>query len=230
VRAASLLFATLTTTALLAGCDGSSAPIAQLPSPAPVLVTTPAASTTTPDPTDDPTASALDTTSPASAGAVVPDVVGLRLPDAQDNLKASGYPKIPHVDATGQGRRVVAAADWIVRSQVPAGGTPLAPGTPVTLRVGKPSDGAGSTSVTAGVVPEVICMELTTAKNVLEQAGFKQLSTQDATGQGRHQILDRSWIVVSQSARAGARPNPLTGIVLGVVKYGDPTGSSGCQS
>jgi hypothetical protein len=50
--------------------------------------------------------------------------------------------------------------------------------------------------------------------------------SEDATGQGRHQVLDRNWIVVGQSPLAGA----LIGegdAVLSVVKYGEP-GSERC--
>jgi PASTA domain len=221
---------------LLSACGGQ--PVPQLPSPAPVPATSVAPSSVAPgDPAGDSDAassSAVPSASSPGAGPAesltVPDVVGMRLPDAKDALKAAGYGKVSHVDATGQGRHVIDSDDWVVRSQVPAAGTALAPGTPVTLRVGKPSDGAGSGAVTVGTVPNVVCRELKSAKDALKQAGFEQLSTQDATGQGRHQILTSSWLVVSQSVRAGTRPDRLTGIVLGVVKYGEPTGSSGCPS
>jgi hypothetical protein len=220
--------------ALLSACGGQAVP--QLPSPAPVPATSSAPSASTPSAgvasASGSVAGSAGATSPsggAEAG-TVPDVVGMRLPDAEDALKSAGYGKVSHVDATGQGRRVIDSDNWVVRSQVPPAGTAVVPGTPVTLRVGKPSDGAGTGTVTAGTVPDVRCKERKGAKDALKQAGFEQLSTQDATGQGRRQILTSSWIVVSQSVRAGSRPDPLTGIVLGVVKYGEPTGSSGCRS
>ncbi|GGM79735.1 hypothetical protein GCM10011609_14390 [Lentzea pudingi] len=36
--------------------------------------------------------------------------------------------------------------------------------------------------------------------------------------------------VVSQSEAAGSTPDPKTKITLGAVKFGEPTGASGCKS
>jgi hypothetical protein len=84
--------------------------------------------------------------------------------------------------------------------------------------------------VTRGVVPNVTCMNLQDAQNSLQSAGFFNLASVDGLGQGRMQILDRDWVVTKQSVAAGTRPAALTRIVLTAVKYGESTGSSGCQS
>ena len=52
----------------------------------------------------------------------------------------------------------------------------------------------------------------------------------DGGGQGRMQILDRDWVVIAQSVPAGSKPRLSQRIVLTSVKYGEPTGSSGCKS
>ena len=52
----------------------------------------------------------------------------------------------------------------------------------------------------------------------------------DGTGKGRLQILDRDWVVIAQSPAPGTKPDLLTRVVLTAVKYGEPTGRSGCAS
>jgi hypothetical protein len=117
-----------------------------------------------------------------------------------------------------------------VRSQAPAAGERVVTTTVITLKVLKPSDAAGDATVTHGVVPEVVCMDLQTAQDTMQAAGFYNLRSEDATGQGRAQLIDRNWVVVAQSARAGSRPPVDTRIVLRSVKYGEPTGDSHCPS
>ncbi len=43
----------------------------------------------------------------------------------------------------------------------------------------------------------------------------------DATGRGRHQILDRDWKVCSQNVAPGKRVKPDTEIAFSVVKLGE---------
>ncbi len=162
--------------------------------------------------------------------AAVPDLVGQRLQNAQDILTAAGFKKIKSEDATGDGRLVINSKNWLVQSQSPAAGTKVAKGTTVTLKVRKPSDGQGTGPVEEGTVPAVICKDLQSAQDTLQAAGFRDLGSEDGTGKGRLQVVDRNWLVIAQSAAAGSRPPVSTRIVLTVVKYGEPTGSSGCKS
>ena len=67
-------------------------------------------------------------------------------------------------------------------------------------------------------------------KTPLQAAGFYNLGSEDGTGQGRAQLIDRNWVVITQSVPAGRTRGPSTRIVLTAVKYGEPTGSSGCPS
>jgi beta-lactam-binding protein with PASTA domain len=119
--------------------------------------------------------------------------------------------------------------NWVVVTQSPAAGTVAAVSDVITLEVRKPSDGAGG-EVVKGVVPAVICMDLQKAQDALRKAGFYRLRSVDGLGQNRFQALDRNWVVIDQSVAAGTSPGALTEIVLTVVKYGEPTGSSGCAS
>lgn len=162
---------------------------------------------------------------PASASGphVVPNVIGVRLSDADDRLKAAGFTKTHVVDVTGQGRIVIDPANWVVRVQEPAVGAKVAAATRITLRVGKPTDLASTAATITGVVPNVVCRDLQSAQDALQDAGFYVLSSRDGTGKGRRQLIDRNWVVTAQSATAGTRPRLSTRITLTVVKSGEPT-------
>lgn len=165
----------------------------------------------------------------SSAAVIVPNVVGERLSDAERDLRAAGLPRISPVDDTGRGRTVIDPTNWVVDGQIPPAGAHTTGQTSVTLRVRRPSDGA-SASTRLGVVPNVVCMNLQDAQNAMQRSGFFNLGSADGGGQGRMQILDRDWVVIAQSVRAGSKPKLTQRIVLTSVKYGEPTGSSGCKS
>ncbi|MGV9827854.1 PASTA domain-containing protein [Gordonia sp. NPDC003429] len=70
-------------------------------------------------------------------------------------------------------------------------------------------------------MPDVVCMNLQAAQDRIQEAGVFFSRSTDATGEGRHQILDRDWIVVAQDPTPGTpisegEPN------LSVVKMGEP--------
>jgi hypothetical protein len=163
----------------------------------------------------------------------LPDLVGLRLGDAEKKLAALDlYDRAR--DASGLGRTVVNPSNWVVSAQSPVAGEHPPDNRFVTLRVLKPTDEAATRvrprSGDKGVVPKVVCLGLDRAKDDLKAAGFRNLDTQDGTGEKRHQWISRNWLVISQSQTPGSRPDTDTEIVLKVVKFGEPTGSSGCPS
>ncbi len=53
-------------------------------------------------------------------------------------------------------------------------------------------------------MPDVVCMDLQDAQNEIQDHGVFFSRSEDATGEGRRQILDRNWIVVDQEPEAGA--------------------------
>jgi len=78
------------------------------------------------------------------------------------------------------------------------------------------------------VVPDVACLKLDDAQTSIKSAGFKSTS-HDATGQGRMQIIDSNWVVLSQSPTAGSAGSPGATLTLEVVKEGErpcPSGTS----
>lgn len=166
---------------------------------------------------------------PAPQTITVPNVVGKRLSQARAILDGVGLSNIGTTDATGKGRVVIEPNNWIVQAQRPAAGGQILRSEKIALDVKKPTDGIGPATVTTGVMPDVVCMELQAAQDTLQEAGFYLLSSKDALGD-RHQILDRDWVVIGQSATPGKVALPLAKVTLTVVKYGEPTGDSGCKS
>lgn len=178
------------------------------------------------------------TTKPPASGAptssiptdsVIPGVVGMRLSEAKEILSAQGYPSVAE-DATGQARAIVEPLNWVVEAQLPEADAPAPQETQVVLKVRKPTDGAGDTTASPGTVPNVLCKDLQSAQDTLQAADFYNLSSEDATDQDRQQLVDRNWVVVSQSVAPGAKPDTSTNIMLGAVKFGEPTGAAGCNS
>ncbi|WFE59399.1 PASTA domain-containing protein [Micromonospora sp. WMMD712] len=200
--------------------------------PTPLAATdAPAAPATTPEaaPTG-PTTPGGGPATPTAASAVLPDVTGARLSDAEAQLRAAGFLSVHAVDASGAGRAILEKNNWLVTRQQPAAGAPAALGEAVTLSVARPTDRQPGAEVTSGVVPAVVCRDLQDAQDALREAGFYLLLPKDGLGQGRIPLIDRNWIVVGQSAAPGTRPESSEKIELTVVKFGEPTGNSGCPS
>ncbi|MDX8145470.1 PASTA domain-containing protein [Lentzea sp. BCCO 10_0061] len=183
-----------------------------------------------PSPATQPPATTISVTSSAPSGSKMPKVVEMRLTDARKLLKEQGH-RVAEEDETGQKREILEPLNWVVASQLPEAGAEAPSGTQVLLKVRKPTDGSASQEPPVkGAVPNVVCLDLQKAQDTLQDAGFYLLGSEDATGQRRQQVADRNWVVVSQSEPAGSTPDPKTKIVLGAVKFGEPTGGSGCKS
>lgn len=161
---------------------------------------------------------------------VVPQVANLRLSDAEDRLDDAGFWRVHAEDVSGRERFVVNPANWIVRSQEPAAGARVDTGTQITLRVSKPTDSSAPTTVTQGVVPDMVCRDLQAAQDMVQLAGLPDARSTDGTGRRRAQFVDRNWIVIAQDPAPGRRLAGDDEVLLTVVKFGEPTGRSGCRS
>ncbi|GAA0269287.1 PASTA domain-containing protein [Cryptosporangium japonicum] len=157
----------------------------------------------------------------APARLTVPNLIGVRLPDAEQKLTSLGFENRRVEDATDRNRPVLSRANWVVRSQNPAPGAKVAGSATVTLRVSKPTDAAATGAPSDGVIPDVVCRDLQAAQDALQAAGFFVLASVDGTGQGRRQFVDRNWIVTAQSVKAGTQPVRSTRVRLTVVKIGE---------
>jgi hypothetical protein len=170
------------------------------------------------------------TSAPVGGPGTVPNVVGVRLPDAEQALRTAGYDHFDAKDSRPDARVVVEPVNWIVVTQEPAAGTPADPKTVVQLGVKKPTDDSPPKSFGFEVVPNVVCAELQAAQDALRSAGFLLITSKDGTGQGRAALVDRNWVVLAQSSPAGSKPGLTTHIELTVVKYGESPGDSGCHT
>lgn len=69
-------------------------------------------------------------------------------------------------------------------------------------------------------MPAVVCMNLQNAQDLIQAAGVFFSRSEDATGAGRNQVLDRNWSVVAQTPEPGALVTEGEA-VLSVVKLGE---------
>lgn len=72
-----------------------------------------------------------------------------------------------------------------------------------------------------GLMPNVVCMDLQQAQDTIQAAGVFFSRSEDATGEGRMQVMDRNWIVVAQTPAPGT-PIGEGEAVLSVVKDDEP--------
>ena len=75
------------------------------------------------------------------------------------------------------------------------------------------------------LMPDVMCMNLQDAQDLIQEQGVVLSLSQDATGQDRMQVLDSNWQVVGQFPVPGT-PIDEGDAMLDVVKYGE---SSPCS-
>jgi beta-lactam-binding protein with PASTA domain len=71
-------------------------------------------------------------------------------------------------------------------------------------------------------MPDVVCMNLQTAQDEIQDHGVLLSRSEDASGAGRMQVLDRNWVVVEQSPATGT-PIGEGEAVLFVVKNDEPS-------
>ncbi len=60
-----------------------------------------------------------------------------------------------------------------------------------------------STSVPRPIMPDVACLTLQDAQNLIQDQGVFYSRSQDATGQDRNQLVDSNWIVIDQNIQPG---------------------------
>ncbi|WP_338837746.1 PASTA domain-containing protein [Gordonia polyisoprenivorans] len=100
--------------------------------------------------------------------------------------------------------------------------TEVLPSTTVaTTQNAVPPAATTTAAAEPATMPNVVCMNLQAAQNAIQRAGVFFSRSEDATGEGRRQIVDSNWIVVSQTPPAGS---PVTEgqAVLSAVKIGEP--------
>ena len=79
---------------------------------------------------------------------------------------------------------------------------------------------AEKSSTDENLMPDVVGLNLQEAQDQIQEAGVFYSRSEDATGEGRHQVMDRNWIVVGQNIEPGT-PFGEGDAVLSVVKKGE---------
>ncbi|MFJ2839734.1 MULTISPECIES: calcium-binding protein [unclassified Nocardia] len=74
----------------------------------------------------------------------------------------------------------------------------------------------------AALMPAVVCMNLQAAQDTIQAAGVFFSRSEDASGRGRAQVMDRNWVVVAQEPAPGT-PVGEAQAVLSVVKNDEPS-------
>jgi hypothetical protein len=118
---------------------------------------------------------------------------------------------IAAVAAVGIGAAIATRSDG---ESAPSEAAPPENTPPDATTTGEPSGGA--------VMPDVVCMNLQDAQDTIQTTGVFFSRSRDATGEGRHQIIDSNWQVVAQTPAPGT-PIGEFEAVLDVVKYGEPS-------
>lgn len=112
-----------------------------------------------------------------------------------------------------------AAPSTVTVTAAPTTSQAPAPAVPAPAEVSTPA--AAAPTAEAAVMPAVVCMNLQAAQDLIQEKGVFFSRSDDATGQGRRQLIDRNWIVVSQTPAAGEPVNEAEA-VLSVVKDDEP--------
>ena len=79
----------------------------------------------------------------------------------------------------------------------------------------------GSKAPSGHIVPDVVGKNHQEAQDTMQAAGFYKLKEEDATGRGRALIIDRNWVVVEQTPKAGSVLDPKEPVTLKSKKYTD---------
>jgi beta-lactam-binding protein with PASTA domain len=211
--------------------------------PATTTTTAPPTTTTTVAPTTTTTAPPTTTTTvavkaacgpPAAAPGfevaartgVVPNVKCMDLQLAQDKAQAAGFYDLGSNDMTGQARNQIVDRDWVVVSQSPAAGTTAGTDTRIVFTVlayGDSGAPAMPDRSLPGRMPKLVCFDLQEAQDTLQSAGFTVMTSEDATGQGRSQLVDRNWTVTAQTPGPGGSYPKSTSVVFKAVKDTEPS-------
>ena len=156
---------------------------------------------------------------------VLPNVVCMDLQLAQDKMQAAYFGNVRSQDGTRYDRNQWDDREWVVVAQSPPAGQQAKSNTSVTLtvlRYGDPGAPPSFDRSQPGRLPNLMCFDLQEAQDSLQTAGFWKFTTEDASGEGRNQVVDRNWTVVGQRPGPGPNMPKSTEILLRALKDDDP--------
>lgn len=85
-----------------------------------------------------------------------------------------------------------------------------------------------TSSIPSPTMPNVVCMDLQSAQDLIQDQGVFLSKSEDASGQGRRQVIDSNWVVVSQNIEVGA-PIDEGEVVLSVLKEDELDQTTKCS-
>ncbi|MFG3493925.1 hypothetical protein [Streptomyces sp. NPDC047928] len=94
---------------------------------------------------------------------------------------------------------------------------PTSPQPPANTPATSPSPGGADKPRTTGVLPDLVGKGLQYAQDEAQAAGFLLLTSHDALGRGREQVLDRNWKVCTQNPAPGTHATTVK-VDFGTVK------------
>lgn len=172
---------------------------------------------------------------------VMPDLIGMNLQDAQDQLQGLGSYVLDQEDALGYDRTQILDSDWTVCRQSPDPGTTAPLDVTVTLWSAKIGESCDPDSMPSAIsspeasadeeveaepavdsfeMPDLVGMNLQDAQDLLQALGSYFLDQEDAL-YDRVQILDSGWTVCRQSPEPGAMMPLVATVTLWSVKIGE---------
>ncbi|WP_240960122.1 hypothetical protein [Rhodococcus sp. HNM0563] len=100
---------------------------------------------------------------------------------------------------------------------------PMSTEAATTARTVAPASTVAATakpvSAPTAIMPNVMCMDLQAAQDAIQAAGVFYSRSIDATGEGRAQVWDRSWIVIEQVPVSGAVVGEADAVLSVVKRY-----------
>ena len=121
-------------------------------------------------------------------------------------------------EPSGAGTETETTSETTATTEAPAPTDAPAPAT-TAAPAPAPDDGADAGGTT---LPDAVGMDLQLAQDTMQASGFYLLTSHDATGQDRFQVLDRNWTVCDQRPAGGAPAALDTPVDFGAVKDGEP--------
>jgi len=134
----------------------------------------------------------------------VPDLAGVSLPAAVNELRDIGYVNLESIDATGQGRVVDGVDSWVVAAQSIPPRAVVSEDVRVILFVHRSGERSELPSALGfAQVPDLLYHAVGEAATSLLSVGISHITFDDYSGKGRIVDADDSWTVLYQNPVAG---------------------------
>ena len=149
----------------------------------------------------------------ASAPTVMPGTLSCALSDSDGAMVATCFALTAAEDGS--------VASVIVARSTSTDGATWAEFEPVPIVASADEGVVADPSAGGFPMPDAVGMDLQQAQDLLQDASGEMLyfsSSEDATGEGRMQLIDSNWIVCSQNVEPGAMVTADLNVIFHVVK------------